>query len=105
MTSPTLDDDPGLLERVEDFTVQKLVAQLRVEALAIAVLPWAAWHDVGRLHIDRDGLVAQRLGDELGTIVSPLPDVKIKNLLHFHFVSPLVVGPLKETRAGLTDGG
>ena len=46
MASPALDDGPGLLERVEDFAIQKLIAQLRVEALAIAVLPWATGQEV-----------------------------------------------------------
>ena len=69
MASPALDDDPGLFQSVEDFAVQKLVAQLRVEALAIAILPRTARHDVGRLRSHGDNPFPQRLGDELGAIV------------------------------------
>ena len=41
--SPPLRQHPDLLHRVEDFTVQELVPQLRVEAFAVAVLPGASW--------------------------------------------------------------
>jgi hypothetical protein len=37
--TPALDQHLHLFERVEDFTVQEPVSQLRVEALAKAVLP------------------------------------------------------------------
>ena len=43
---PPLDNDLGLLQGVEDFAIQKFIPQLRVEALAITVLPRAAGHDV-----------------------------------------------------------
>ena len=46
---PALDDDLCLVQRVEDLAVQKFIPQLRVEALAIAILPRAAGHDVGGL--------------------------------------------------------
>ena len=69
MASPTLDDDAGLFEREEEFSVQKLVAEFRVEALAIAVLPLVAWHDVSHLRPHSDDPVSKRLGDKLGTIV------------------------------------
>ena len=38
------------LQRVKQLAVQKLLAQLAVEALVIAVLPRAAGLDVQRLH-------------------------------------------------------
>src|ERR671910_952254 len=47
--APALDDDLGLLERIEDLAVEQLVAELRVEALDEAVLPWAAWGDIDGL--------------------------------------------------------
>jgi hypothetical protein len=34
VSSPTLDDDLGLVQRVEDLAIEKLVAQARIEALA-----------------------------------------------------------------------
>jgi hypothetical protein len=37
--APSRDEDRGLGEAIEDLAVQKLIAKLRVEALAIAVLP------------------------------------------------------------------
>ena len=39
---PALDDDPRLSKAVEQLPVQQLVAELGVEALAVAVLPRAA---------------------------------------------------------------
>lgn len=50
--SPILDDDLGLLERVEDFAAQKFVAHSSVEALAVAVFPRATWRDVSGLCAD-----------------------------------------------------
>src|SRR5487761_520848 len=46
--SPPLRQHPDLFHRVKDLAVQELVPQLRVEALAVAVLPWASWFDIGR---------------------------------------------------------
>jgi hypothetical protein len=45
--APALDHDLGLLKRVEDLAVEQLIAELRVKALDEAVLPWAAWGDIG----------------------------------------------------------
>jgi hypothetical protein len=45
---PLLDEDGGLLQAVEDLTVQAFVAQFAVEALAVAVLPRTAGLDVKR---------------------------------------------------------
>src|SRR6266446_10748974 len=50
--SPALDDDLGLVESVEDFAVEQLVAQASVEALDVAVLPGATPLDVGGLETD-----------------------------------------------------
>ena len=43
LPAPLLNDDLCLLETVEDFAVEQLVAQLSIEGLAVAVLPRAAW--------------------------------------------------------------
>ena len=48
LIAPLLDDDPGLLQTVEDFLIEAFVAQFAVEGLAIAVLPWTARLDVER---------------------------------------------------------
>ena len=42
VTTPALDDDLRLAQRVEDLAVEQLVAQPRIEALDEAVLPRAA---------------------------------------------------------------
>lgn len=47
--APSFDEDLGLLEAVEDFTVEQFVAQLAVKTFAVAVLSGAAWFDVKRL--------------------------------------------------------
>jgi hypothetical protein len=39
VASPFFDNDPSLLQGVEDLAIEQLVAELRIEALAIAVLP------------------------------------------------------------------
>jgi hypothetical protein len=69
MTPPAFDGDPRFLERVEDLAVQQFVAKLRVEALAIAILPWTAWLDVSGPGPDGGYPVLHGLGDELGAVV------------------------------------
>ena len=68
---PGFDDDPRLGEAVEDLAVEELVAELRVEALAGAVLPRAARLDEGGLRPDGRDPLPHRLGDELGAVVRP----------------------------------
>ena len=69
VAAPALDDDAGLGKAVEDLTVQKFVAQLGVEALAVSVLPRTARLDERRLGADRRDLVPHGPGHELGTVV------------------------------------
>lgn len=57
------------LERVEDFAVEQFVTEFRVEALAIAVFPWTARHDVGGFGTDCCDPLPECFGDELRTIV------------------------------------
>lgn len=47
MAPPVRDDDLGLAQGVEDLTVEGLVAQARIEAFDIAILPGAACFDIG----------------------------------------------------------
>ena len=56
MLAPAFDDDPRLGETVEQLPVQQLVAELRVEALAVAVLPGAAGLDEGGLESVRSSV-------------------------------------------------
>jgi hypothetical protein len=66
--APAFDDDPCLRQAVEDLAIQKLVAELRVEALTISVLPGAAGLDVGGSRSDGGDPLSYRLGDELRAI-------------------------------------
>lgn len=43
---PLLDHHPCLVEAIKYFTVEQLIAQIAVEALAVSVLPRAAWFDI-----------------------------------------------------------
>ena len=47
MMPSVFDDDLGLLQGIEDLTIEKFISKLRVEALAIAIFPWGAGFDVG----------------------------------------------------------
>jgi len=69
VTPPAFDDDPGLLQRVEDLAIEQLVAEASVEAFDEAVFPRAAARDVGCLGADRRDPVLHGLGDELGAVV------------------------------------
>ena len=40
MVAPAADQDLGFPERIEDLAVEELVAQLAVEAFALAIFPW-----------------------------------------------------------------
>ena len=69
VSPPSLDDDLGLCEAVEDLTVEQLIAQLRVEALAIAVLPWASRLDERGPRANSYDPLPHGPGDELRTVV------------------------------------
>ena len=69
--APLLDDDCGLLQAVEDFTVQAFVAQFAVEGLAVAILPWAAGRYVERLHADPAEPLLHGCSDKFAAIVGP----------------------------------
>src|SRR6266568_8372409 len=69
VTAPTLDDDLGLPQRVEDLAIEQLVSQARVEALDNAVFPRAAWRNVGGLCPDRADPLLYCVGEEFGAVV------------------------------------
>ena len=50
--APVLDQDFSLAQRREDLTIQKLVSELRVQALAVVILPRTSRFDVERLDAD-----------------------------------------------------
>lgn len=65
---PGLDEHLGFLQCVEHLPIQELVAELRVKALAVSVLPRASRRDIERLYIQTPQPFAQRRGDELRAI-------------------------------------
>jgi len=71
MVAPLLDDDTSLLQTVEDFPVEALVAQLAVEGFAIAILPGTAGLDVERLYSERCEPTAHDLCSHLRAVVRP----------------------------------
>ena len=68
---PTFDDDLGLAQRIEDFAIEQFITQACVEALDVAVFPWTAWLDIGRLCADGCDPLPHGLGHELRPIVGP----------------------------------
>ena len=69
MPAPLLDDDGGLLQAVEDFTVEAFVAKLAIEALAVAVFPRAARFDVECFGSQLGEPAADHLGCHLGAVI------------------------------------
>ena len=68
MPAPALDDDLRLAKSVEDLSVEQLVPKPGIEALDVAILPWAARSDVGGLGSDRRVPLLDGLGDELRAV-------------------------------------
>ena len=60
MESPGFDEDLGFLEGVEDFSIQELVAQPRIEALDVAVLPRRTGLDEGGAVISGEARIVER---------------------------------------------
>jgi hypothetical protein len=69
VSSPALDEHLCFVQGGEELHRQEFVAQLGVEALAIAVLPRAARLDEERLHANPAEPGAHIAGDELGAVV------------------------------------
>lgn len=69
VAAPGFDQDLSLGQGVEDFSVQEFVTHRAVEGLAVAILPWATWSDVERLHADLRQPLLDGIGDELGAVV------------------------------------
>lgn len=71
MPSPGFDQYTGFGQRVEDLTLEQLVAHQAVEGLAVAVFPRAARCDVERFHADLRQPLLDGRGDKFRTIVRP----------------------------------
>jgi hypothetical protein len=67
--APLFDQNLRLLQCVEDFSVQQLIAQLTVEALVVTVLPWRSRLDEQGLHTDPCQPVSDSNCRELAAIV------------------------------------
>ncbi len=68
---PSLDQHLGLLQRMKDFPVEQLIAQLAFERFIVPVLPWAAALDEQRAHADPLQPGANDLDGELAAIIRP----------------------------------
>jgi len=69
MAPPALDENLSLVECRELLAFEQLVTELGVEALAIAILPWAARFNVERLHTDPTEPTAHVASDELRAVI------------------------------------
>ena len=67
--APVGEDDAGFAEGVEQFSVEALGAEARVEGLSVTVLPGAARVDVERLDLVVSEPVLDGLGDKLRAVV------------------------------------
>ena len=70
MDAPQLDEHLCFSQREEDFSVQQFIAQLAVEAFAVAILPWTPRRDVNSLRTEP----CQPLPELLGTLSGPLSE-------------------------------
>src|SRR3974377_1715277 len=68
---PALDNDLGLSQRVEDFSIEQFITTACVEALDVTLFPGATWCDVGGLYADRCDPFLHRLGYKFRPIVGP----------------------------------
>lgn len=66
--APTFSQHLYLPQRVKDLPIQELITQLRVEALAITVLPWRTGFDIQRPGSGVSQPFAQFPGHELGPL-------------------------------------
>jgi len=71
MPPPSLDQQIGLREAVEDLAVQQFIAQRSVKALVIPVLPRRSRRDVERRHADPGQPFLHRRRDKFAAIVEP----------------------------------
>ena len=71
MASPTFDQHLGLIQRCEDLRIQQLVAQLRIEALIVAVFPRTSRFDKEGLHAEAAEPSPHLFGGKFAAIVGP----------------------------------
>ena len=81
MAPPVFDQDLGLLQGVADLSIEEFVAQPRVEALDVAVLPRRTGLDEGRLGPDCGDPLLDGLGHERRPVVPSEREVKAGQVL------------------------
>lgn len=69
--SPVFDQDLRLAQIIEDFTGQKLISELRVKTLAVAILPGTARLDIERPNAQLLEPLAQGSCNKLRAIIRP----------------------------------
>ena len=67
---PLFDDYLCFPKAVEDFSVEQFISEPTVKALAVSMLPWTAWFDVGGLSSNSCNLVSDSLNNELRAVVT-----------------------------------
>jgi len=85
LVAPAFKDDLRFEQAAEEFPVEALVAQLVMEALDVAVLPWAAGFDIDGFYLLLFEPVLDRVGDELRAIVTAQvarPAIALEGCLH-----------------------
>lgn len=71
LSSPHLDHDLCLLQRIEDLSCKQLISHLPIERLNVSILPWASGFDEQRLDFKPAQPGAHFLGGELRAIIRP----------------------------------
>ena len=66
---PFFDDYLCFPKAVEDFSVEQFISEPTVKALAVSILPWTAWFDVGGLSSNSCNPVSDSLSNELRAVV------------------------------------
>ncbi len=70
MNAPLLDQNSGFAQAVEQFAIEPLISELTVKALAIPVLPRAAWRDVGGVGAQALEPIPEDSGHKLGPVIA-----------------------------------
>ena len=69
LLTSVFDHNPSFLYTIEDLSVEELIPQPSVEALAVSIFPRASWRDVSSLGSHYCDPILHGLGNEFGAIV------------------------------------
>ena len=70
MNAPLLNQYPRFAQAVEQLAIEPLISELAVKALAIPVLPRAAWRDVGGFSAQALEPIPEDGGHKLGPVIA-----------------------------------